>query len=157
MNIINIFNKKSRIDKIFCGYTYYCHKFFHRPSKKYLSVVFVLSSYRGGYKIIAFIGFCWYKMINFNCTLYLPFILCSWPGRTWWSRTWSVWRNRQSESWARPRVRGQCVSICLKFGSGLPIVKDSTSFLIHTLYYLLFILFLFNLALNSSQQHMNFP
>lgn len=134
-------------------------KFFHRPSKKYLSVVFVLFSYRMGYKIIAFIGFCWYTIIKLQLHIVsVPFILYSWPGRTWWSRTWSVWRNRQSESWARPRVRGQCLSICLKFGSEIPVVKDSTSFLIHTLYSInCFILFLFKLALNSSQQHMNFP
>lgn len=96
-------------------------------------MVFVLFSYRRGNKIIhiAFIGFCWYKLFNFNYTLCLPFILCSWRERTWWSRTWSVWRNRQSESWARPRVRGQCVSICLKFGSEIPVVKDSTSSPIH--------------------------
>lgn len=39
-------------------------------------MVFVLSSYRGGYKIIAFIGFCWYKIIDFNCSLYLYLLSC---------------------------------------------------------------------------------
>lgn len=120
--------------RFFGLYRYYCHNLSPAPSKKYLSVVFVLFSYRTGYKIIAFIGFCWYKIIKLQLHIVsVPFILYSWPGRTWWSRTSSVWRNRQSESWARPRVRGQCLSTCLKFGSGIPVVKDSTSFLIRTL------------------------